>query len=437
EQGNHDAVIIDDGDYQTYVVFNPNQIRSVNAAFDPDYSDSPDIRFSRRFYSELARKVEGGPKSAMRDQWKGYINGLKQKGVKPDEIQWSGVMEWLDLQEGKVSREAVSDYLATNGVQVEEVELGRQPNDGLTADELARYQELHDRALDFDAEPLTPAERQEHDELMQKRRNAMDTSKYAQYRLPGGENYREVLLTLPEKSEREDWREARNNTSLKGFKYKPYDELTDAEKETFAGIYGNEESFKRRARHRAKDSYRSSHWDQPNVLAHVRLDDRVDVDGARVLFVNEIQSDWAQDGRKKGFNSDAPGYIVGDTIPGWGRVQAIRDNEGTREFDVGGLWVAESRLPAPQADRRAGAIPRAPFVQNTDAWVTLALKRIIVHAAEGGYDRVAIINGDQAADMFSLSNQISEITYHPGDEWLTATPHNSSRPVIDQSATLE
>jgi hypothetical protein len=33
------------------------------------------------------------------------------------------------------------------------------------------------------------------------------------------------------------------------------------------------------------DQYRSTHWDQKNVLAHIRVNDRTDADGKRVLFV--------------------------------------------------------------------------------------------------------------------------------------------------------
>ena len=53
-----------------------------------------------------------------------------------------------------------------------------------------------------------------------------------------------------------------------------------------------------------KSAYMSSHWDESNVVAHIRVNDRRDADGKRVLFVEEIQSDWAQKGRKEGFASD-------------------------------------------------------------------------------------------------------------------------------------
>jgi hypothetical protein len=47
--------------------------------------------------------------------------------------------------------------------------------------------------------------------------------------------------------------------------------------------------------------FRSSHFDQPNILAHVRFNERTDAEGKRVLFIEEIQSDWAQKGKREGF----------------------------------------------------------------------------------------------------------------------------------------
>jgi hypothetical protein len=36
----------------------------------------------------------------------------------------------------------------------------------------------------------------------------------------------------------------------------------------------------------------------------MRVNDRVDADGKKVLFVEEVQSDWHQAGRKKGYKGD-------------------------------------------------------------------------------------------------------------------------------------
>jgi hypothetical protein len=55
----------------------------------------------------------------------------------------------------------------------------------------------------------------------------------------------------------------------------------------------------------SNQSYKHRHWiGDINVLAHLRTTDRETVDGKKVLFLDEIQSDWSQTGKKKGFVAD-------------------------------------------------------------------------------------------------------------------------------------
>jgi hypothetical protein len=70
----------------------------------------------------------------------------------------------------------------------------------------------------------------------------------------------------------------------------------------------------------ASANYKSSHWSQPNVLAHIRLNDRVDADGAKTLFVEEIQSDFGQDTKKQ---RDAINRAVDDDFEGI--IQRMKD----------------------------------------------------------------------------------------------------------------
>ena len=44
--------------------------------------------------------------------------------------------------------------------------------------------------------------------------------------------------------------------------------------------------------------FRSSHFDEANILAHVRFDERM-VNGEKVLFIEEFQSDFSQSLKKK------------------------------------------------------------------------------------------------------------------------------------------
>lgn len=57
------------------------------------------------------------------------------------------------------------------------------------------------------------------------------------------------------------------------------------------------------------------------------------------------------------------------------------------------------------------AVPSAPFVTDTKAWLSLGLKRMIRYAAENGYDKIAFVNGEQSADRYDLSKQISRIHF--------------------------
>ena len=123
------------------------------------------------------------------------------------------------------------------------------------------------------------------------------------YRLAGGENYREFVITSDK-----------------------YD--------SFVG-----------------PSFHGGHFDESNVIGHFRTSDRETMNGERVLYIDEIQSDWGQKGREKGFKKD------------------IDDPNDS------------------------GQIVRGPFVENTPKWTDLMVKRILAKAVEEGYDMVSFSPG--------------------------------------------
>jgi len=57
------------------------------------------------------------------------------------------------------------------------------------------------------------------------------------------------------------------------------------------------------------------------------------------------------------------------------------------------------------------SIPSAPLISDTKAWAGLALKRAIMMAVEEGHDKIALITGQQAADLYDLSKQISRVEF--------------------------
>lgn len=361
-----------------------------------------DIRFSLRdalgMYSELESKIAQGSNKAPAASWKAYINGLTQKGVKPEEIEWSGVRDWLDLQKGTVTKDDLINYLKQGGVKVEEVVLGarapwRERLDlletrgvgNLNANEREELSNLRDR---FDREGPTP----EPEEAQ---------AKYGQYTLPGGENYREVLLKLPVVPHE-------NNKYI-------YVDPTTGEPSRAPGAVRRENP-----NYGPDTNYKSRHWDQPNVIAHIRLNDRTDADGNKVLFVEELQSDWGQEGKKRGFAAQ-PNEARVQEINARLRQLAKADMENDPEWDA--LTKEKEALTKP-------GIPAAPFVTKTEGWLNLALKRIMVMAAEGGYDKVAFVNGEQSADRYDLSKHIGKLSYD--DKFRELTTYGMDGSVLDE-----
>jgi len=333
------------------------------------------------FYSALDRAIEGGPKQAPVEQWLAFIKGLTGKGVKPDEVFWSGIEDWLKLQTGKVQRDAVRAFLASSGVKVEEKILSSEGvmTEQKARDELAekyflklnendRLRHIDEEAdyYDVDLASFAPKDRRAIQELVDVILDGgdKDAPKYDTYTLPGGTNYREMLLKLPpaSKTSKAEQRDAiaKLSARLDGF---------NIGSEEFVELF--------RQRRALTDAYlepkvyKSSHWDDHlNVIAHIRLNDRT-IGGKKTLFVEELQSDWQQQRRKN-------------------------------------LKIATTPMAMAGAEKQT---PAAPFIDSTDKWLGLAIKRVLVEAVKGDYSQVAFINGTQSADRYDLSKQIDAIDY--------------------------
>jgi hypothetical protein len=137
----------------------------------------------------------------------------------------------------------------------------------------------------------------------------------------------------------------------------------------------------------------------------MRLNDRTDADGNKVLFVEELQSDWGQVARKEGTGEKLKsGWRMAEQEPGFFLLMregySLPRAHGTRE---------EVMKAADRMDAVIKGVPKAPFVTNTEDWVNLSLKRLITNAVNEGYDKVAFINGQQSADRYKLSKYVNSI----------------------------
>jgi hypothetical protein len=236
-----------------FVAFRPEQIKSVfnRGTFDP--TDPRILYQSDPFYSALERAVETSSLTkAPAAQWKATL--AKTPGVKKEEMGWTGLENWLDMGapvwRGDMNRVDLVSDVATGGNITREAVLAYLRNGGIRVEEVVLGEPGADARLDARIEQLMEEGLSRQEAVAEAFAEGADGSpaQFSTYKLPGADDtYREILLTLP---------------SIDG---------------------------------------PSTHWDTPNVVAHARITERTDASGARVLFLEEVQSDWHQKGRDQGY----------------------------------------------------------------------------------------------------------------------------------------
>lgn len=501
------------------------------------------------FFSALTRAVQQIPQAkAPGPQWANMIANLTQKGVKQAEIQWSGILEWLQEQP-VITKNQILQYLQQNEVQVQHIVHGMSkdnisPDEQATRDygpawdaivqKLRPLRQAHSDALLnalYDKGPaevpddreITALEKQLDDlharmiaDTMKRQGYSGKGPQYKEYGLPGGTDYREMLLTTPPKqhelklgtpeSKTYRWQGREivegvieyqfnigdhtgtisywpvtynwkgepknpewivNSTFLQNGHFKSLEDAKAAILQTY-NQSGADQSYAGR-----KDIYRARHWaGTPNVLAHVRFDTRTDSEGKKALHVLEVQSDWHQEGRRKGYQGDpvkAPeltwrpskntqnptavrvlgdqirnmliGYDPNGTAIGNVEYQPGGHSDGDWEAYVqkkGTIGYFQTEDEAKQAvanavaeGEKAKQVPSGPFKKE---WPLLAMRRILRYAAENGFDRVTWDMGETAVNRFDLSTRIGRIEYDLKPEKLRAWEpgKRTKKPVIDK-----
>jgi hypothetical protein len=341
-----------------------------------------------------------------------FINDLmKAPDVKKEELAYTGLDDFL-RDKPNVTKQEVQDFLANNRVEVKEVMLGgnEAPSQDLLnwmsarsimpprnpegwqelSQKLESYAQQHQKAQgapETSQRYFTLSEEAGRiSEGLDAGGSAAGATKYQKYQLAGGENYREILLTLPENMSAYDkyTKSLREKYGQGGFDNLP---LTDVERARLEKFYANEDV----------SSYQSSHFKEPNILAHMRVNDRVDADGKKMLLVEEIQSDWHQAGRERG-------YKTKEGLEKWYNQNKLDDDPSFAELNSEQRSVIERNRDAGMGGDNA--VPDAPF---KDTWYQLALKRLTKYAAENGYERIGLTTGKQQAGRYKLSNEVDEI----------------------------
>lgn len=351
---------------------------------------------AKPFYSKALRTAETSTTAkATGDQWLGI---LKNQGVKQDEIAWTGLDDYLKGR-ASVTRDQIVEYLQANQIKIREITKGSGASleqFGWSAADEAKYTEWNLRLDKIKKElpagrkmeRLPPSQNAEIVDLFNRRNEAQMQAhdEYRKWSLPGaGElNHRELLF-----------------------------QLDTSPRPPVAGQTAKE--TRTQTKRLSKATYSSGHYeDTPNVLFHARVTDRMAGD-RKVLMVEEIQSDWHQAGRDKGYSGSAPSTVL------WRARQA----RGPEDLDFGRIWNvydgngehirtvrAQSTITADEAIReaaqaierdpveRAALIDTVPHAPLEKTWQEAAFRRMVRYAAENGYDSVAWTTGKQQADRY-------------------------------------
>ncbi len=431
----------------------------------------PDYSLPGTLYSALTKQVADiRQEKGSKQQWKGMINKLTQKGVKQEEIDWSGVIQYIEDGPDRISKAKILDYIEGNEVQLKETvkepvslpesrkyldsisELMDQAEEGqLTqADGDSLFSAITDRDISLEdvigevddlvnagvfsdelADKITDGIKEYHENVREKE------TRHGSYVTPGqSDNYKEVLVIMPLSEyglpPGYDIVMRHGGYALK----KPGD--------WFPMPYPSRGAAVQAARAEAGLPFRMDeesegvHWSEKNVIGWVRFNDRK-AEGKKTLFIEELQSDWHQKGRKYGYRKPIA-YETYKELP-QGVTYKYTPEDRTVQIYENGKWVAgewpftgqmynmptgkefddaikESALRGYQNYRRKQqnleannsllSANDAPFKKT---WPLLMVKRMIRHAAENGYDQVAWTPGSIQAERYNRDVYVADVYY--------------------------
>jgi hypothetical protein len=323
-----------------------------------------------------------------------FINDImKAPDVKKEELQFTGLEDFL-RDKPNVTKQEVQDFLANNRVEVQEISIDsykskypykttRQWNNAIAEAE---------KTKNFDLAEDINREWELYEGMGE------NAPKFREYQLPYGENYREILLTLPNQWEKPRAAQIANEARIKELRQEMYGTSgTDEIRKEISRL--NNENTALQKQISDAPIYRSSHFNQPNILAHMRVNDRIDADGKKMLFIEEVQSDWHQAGREQGYakkQTKLPNNleIIEDPYANNEKYKFVVVNKETGLHTGSAGSTKEEAIKTWGAKQAKSGVPDAPF---KDTWYQLALKRALKYAADNGYERVGLTTGKQQA----------------------------------------
>lgn len=351
-----------EGDGQVWVAFDPKQIKSVNnrGTFDPN--DARILEQSQHFFSALERAAEGiKTNRAPAQQWIATLK--KSPGVKQEELDWTGIIDWLEIQEGPVEKDAVLQVIRNGGIDVSELELAVLTEEDLDPSHIEERIQDEEGEFFYNYRPRYSVHEYEVEEDGKTRTVYAVESNYGT--LSEHDDQQEAIDALDEanhKQEEEeysDWYEEQRKQVVE-------DMLEGEASYGYNRVKWQQFSLSERGSEAEKKSYREllitlppgsmnnpdevfegTHFDEhehEGIIAHSRFFDAKGPNGEKILFLDEIQSDWHQEGKKHGYN----------VAPSPADVEAARKERDAaeEEYDVADERLREIAAPAVMRARK-------------------------------------------------------------------------------------
>jgi hypothetical protein len=351
----------------TYSVTLPNG-REVEVVRD-DSKETAEV--INGWYSELEQKILDSKEDKLP-----AATWAKRLKSKEDEDFWTGVRAFLE-EKGteRVSRQELLDFIKDNRIEIVTVVKGEgYVVRDTKADKDIKEFDDYEEAVDFVLE-----QRKKGNDYSVLEKDKKKSVKFEQYQLPGDkENYKEVLVTMPSKTVKEtpykvvEERGGFQVYDSNGDRYGMLSKTRSEANEVVSMMSSN-------AKVKVEGGFKSTHFYEPNILVHLRMNTRTDANGNKVLFLEEVQSDWGQKGKKEGFaTTDAEKR----------KKQLLAKDELTKaELDELDSLNKELGFNS--------KIPSAPFVTDTNSWTKLGLKVALREAVKQGADKLSWSTGTQ------------------------------------------
>lgn len=387
---------------------------------------------------------------------------LKKSGTKDAEINATALDKYLAEQNGMVTRQGLEDYLRKNRVGLEE----------------GRYAPLEWNVMRAADDALMDGPfTSEGQAIRERRRFGNQDNYYIQSTHPEGENitshakWADYSLDPSNPTYRESVLHMRPNEPFIPF------EVWQRNRETWGNSSADTPALRAEyertaAAARGPTDFRSGHWDEPNIMAHMRTSMQRDVQNRPTFLIDELQSDWGQKLREGGVRDEAKtADIRARRDEAQKRYEQAEDahlalgndilqsiDPGSRADVAGGLFAASKNRSLPEAIRKGaadwltgqydlkngelanqarlltaelrtaeGATPGHPLVNTTDQWTTTALRRLLQQAAESEAAGIALTPGQLQNERFGLSNHVQGLRYDPEIKRLEFVPADHSQ----------